>query len=151
MIGEFLYGLTPQEAVSAPVLQPASDRRNQAGQALAIISFVWEVPFDKVLLLTNLDYNANSGGTGSINTALTHVLDPAQNILYTPHINDGSGLIQFSLAVNFGTPVILMPKELLTMQVFFSDAVNNSFIAAWHGILLPKGTLQYGALRRVSP
>lgn len=144
MIGEFLYSLQPQEAVSAPVLQrliPGSNNATITAANVALgVGFV--CPLDKVFLVTFATVQAEAGaGQNALNAQIT-IQDANQAILSRLYMKQQSaGLF---LNPDFAIEnCLVMPDEQIRFTALFDLAgVNNTIRVGLNVHVLPKGNLQ---------
>lgn len=153
MLGDYLYALQPQEARSAPVLQTFFDLRF-GGAGLNSLAFIWRVPNEKICLLTHLFIFAAAGGVTTVTRVTANLLDEADNIITT--LAQARALGAFSdddaigPRVNMLTqPITLYANVRVAGSAIWSAADAGNFLeVSVGGFLMPRGTVQLGALER---
>lgn len=150
MLGEFLYALQPQEAVSAPVAQRTTRYLDNGAGAVddAFALDVYTVPKDKCLLLKHVHTFVMPGAGQTIISHALSIVQPASPPSFAGRILTARPDIANPGTENFQMRVdcLVMPEETLEWTYTFSAApINVNFAAAaiW-GVLIPRGNLQYG-------
>jgi len=143
MLGEFLYGLTPKDAITQPVLQRRLEFTFASAAALLVSAQGPIVPQDKVFLVQHIAVSANAGaGQLTVDTSVS-VVDSVSGAtvvaVIPPTPQTASRLSGQAVQVEF----LLMPGERLQAAGDFNLAgVANGLGLHVIGLYLPKGNLQ---------
>lgn len=143
MIGEFLYGLTIKEQISAPVIQRWRDSNGAIANLTQINIDFAPVPVGMVLAPRQLA-NHSVPNAGVVVTGANWTVYAGNNFI--------GSLAEFS---NWGGPagqkrwsspidgVLLFPGERLRLSGYFDlIGVANEIGGTYWGLLFPQGTLQ---------
>lgn len=144
MIGEFLYGLSPMEAVSAPVMQ----RRHQfidsgAIVAVSIANDHETVPLDKIAIVKNICIEGIGGAAQNTISWTCTIIDASGNNLGLVFFKVPDHALALLDGHTWTGELILFPGEHIRARATFSaGGVANQVQSSVHMFYLPKGTLQ---------
>ena len=142
MIGEFLYTLTPKDALTAPVIQRATFTSTSALAAASITIDSLPIPGEMIGLLTYVSAGFSAGAAQTATQAVIRLrtTDGNEPLRITEAVIDPAG--QFG-SIDRLLKIIMMPGEFVRFQgVFSAGAAVNTFRASAHILLMPKGNLQ---------
>jgi len=145
VIGDFLYALTARDQQAA-LLEPVIAARLST-LALASFSVAFQVPSGRAMLLKSFVMRATATGGQTINTVQFRVtrLDQSANIAANAFL--AAPPVDWFLQTANMNDIILMPLDILEAQATFSAGVAvNTISLDLNGLLIPRGSLGFGAL-----
>ena len=144
MIGDALYGLTPKELRSQPVMQRAIRQAEVSLAATTVTANLDSVPLELLFHVTHLNVFCFGGGAQTVTSFRVELQDEngvtiAEVWRSTP---DGAAVGQRGDAKM--VDLLLMPRERLSLSGFFSAgaAVNLVALDAF-GLFVPRGNVQH--------
>jgi len=144
-LGDFLYQLQHQEAVSGPAPQRGILVASAAGLAAQVDADTIPISSEVAFIIKSLSIRATPGAAQTARTFIVQQLDGANNTLAELACANNNPAIAANINVghSWHGEWILMPQERLRASVLFNaGAANNAVLFYVTGIYIPRGNLQ---------
>lgn len=143
MLGEFLFALTPKDAITQPVIQRRINTGSGSASATTVTVDLPPVPPDKIELVKHITIRGFAGAAQTVTQFRAYIVDSVGPNIFMQVISLRTVTpVQFD---DLGVMVnlTLMPGERIRVLVSFNaGAAANSAEGNTHGLLLPKGNMQ---------
>jgi len=144
VIGDVLYGLTPKELVSAPVIQRFAQRGSNLLAAVSVSGAIAQVPGDMILRLTDFSIIADGGAAQTVTGLAVSVMADDTFVTVVHTLLEELDLAALSVTRRFQCDVMMMPDEVILAIANYSAAVAaNGLRLSALGYMLPRGNTQF--------
>jgi len=151
MLGQELFKLGPRDMSGALIEGVTGATTELAPAGATMHTHQFQVPIDRVMLLTTASMTAFGAGVVSI-ISMTLRIDSESDLETFLHVDDGNipALTNHSFNRDFNG-VLLPPLALIRFEVVFAAfTLVGSSSAAISGVLLPRGNVGFARLAKTT-